>query len=92
MCSLLNRFLTKSGFEVDTAQTANSGIEKFKSNLFDIVLCDYRLGDKKDGKDVLLEIKQLQPTTIVLIITGTAISKRRLILSGLVHTIILQNH
>ena len=63
-------FLTKNGYEVDTAHSGNKGIEKFKENKFDIVLCDYRLGDKKDGKDVLMEIKSIEPKTIVLIITG----------------------
>ena len=70
MCTLLDRFLTKNGYEVDTAHSAKKGIEKFKAGHFDIVLCDYRLGDKKDGKDVLLEIKEHNPATIVLIITG----------------------
>jgi len=70
MCALLNRFLTKNGYEVDTAHTGNKGLEKFKEGDFDIVLCDYRLGDKKDGKDILVEIKQQKPSTIVLIITG----------------------
>ena len=70
MCSLLNRFLSKNGYEIETAHTGNKGIEKFKEGAFDIVLCDYRLGDKKDGKDILVEIKQLKPSTIVLIITG----------------------
>ncbi len=70
MCTLLDRFLTKNGYEVDTAHSAKKGIEKFKASHFDIVLCDYRLGDKKDGKDVLLEIKEHNPATIVLIITG----------------------
>ena len=70
MCTLLSRFLTKNGYEVDTAHSGKKGIEKFKASKFDIVLCDYRLGDKKDGKDVLLEIKQHNPATIVLIITG----------------------
>ena len=70
MCTLLSRFLTKNGYEVDVAHSGKKGIEKFKASAFDIVLCDYRLGDKKDGKDVLLEIKQHNPATIVLIITG----------------------
>lgn len=70
MCTLLARFLTKNGYEVDTAHSGKKGIEKFKADKFDIVLCDYRLGDKKDGKDVLLEIKQVNPATVVLIITG----------------------
>ncbi len=70
MCALLNRFLTKNGYEIETAHTGNKGLEKFKESNFDVVLCDYRLGDKKDGKDILMEIKQQKPATIVLIITG----------------------
>ena len=70
MCALLSRFLSKNGYEVETAHTGNKGLEKFKEGAFDIVLCDYRLGDKKDGKDILMEIKQQKPSTIVLIITG----------------------
>ncbi len=70
MCILLTRFLTKNGYIADFAHSGNKGIEKFKAGSFDIVLCDYRLGDKKDGKDILLEIKQHNPQTIVLIITG----------------------
>jgi len=70
MCALLTRFLTKNGYTVDFAHSGNKGMEKFKAGNFDIVLCDYRLGDKKDGKDILIEIKQHDPKTIVLIITG----------------------
>ena len=45
------------------------GLARFNEELFDIVLCDFRLGDK-DGKDVLLKIKEIKPETIVIIITG----------------------
>ena len=69
MCTLLNRFLTKNGYEVDVAHSAAKGIAKFEDQNFDIVLCDFRLGDK-DGKDVLMEIKKRSPQTIVIIITG----------------------
>ncbi len=70
MCLLLSRFLSKNDYEVDTANSAHRGIEKFKEQKSDIVICDYRLGEKKDGKDVLIEIKGIDPQTIVLIITG----------------------
>src|ERR1700712_1949730 len=70
MCALLSRFLGKNGYDVDTAHSSSKGIEKFKGGNFDIVICDFRLGEKKDGKDVLLEIKQHNPSAIVLIITG----------------------
>lgn len=70
MCALLSRFLGKHGYIVDTAHSSSKGIEKFKAGNFDVVISDFRLGEKKDGKDVLLEIKQHNPSTIVLIITG----------------------
>lgn len=69
ICTLLSRFLNKEGYETDVAYTGNKGIAKFKESHFDIVLCDYRLGDK-EGRDVLSEIKERNPQTIVLIITG----------------------
>ncbi len=69
MCTLLNRFLSKNGYEVDVAHSAAKGIAKFDDQNFDIVLCDFRLGDK-DGRDVLMEIKKRSPQTIVVIITG----------------------
>ena len=70
ICILLDRFLTKNGYEVDTAHSGSKGIEKFMAGSFDVVLCDFRLGDKKDGKDILIELKLHKPSTIVLIITG----------------------
>lgn len=69
MCSLLSRFLQRKGFETDTAHNGNKGLAKFKENNFDIVLCDFRLGDK-EGRDVLRDIKAINPQTIVIIITG----------------------
>ncbi|MBX2922921.1 MAG: sigma-54-dependent Fis family transcriptional regulator [Chitinophagaceae bacterium] len=69
MCALLSRFLQRKGFETDMAYTGNSGIAKFKENPFDVVLCDFRLGDK-EGHEVLREIKTARPVTTVIIITG----------------------
>src|SRR5215210_4577003 len=69
MCALLSRFLQRNGFETDAAHTGHKGIAKFNEQKFDIVLCDFRLGDK-DGRDVLQEIKGINPQTIVIIITG----------------------
>ncbi len=69
MCSLLSRFLEKKGYETESAHNAAKGLSKFNEAHFDIVLCDFRLGDK-DGKDVLLKIKEANQKTIVIIITG----------------------
>ncbi|MDP4214574.1 MAG: sigma-54 dependent transcriptional regulator [Bacteroidota bacterium] len=69
MCNLLSRFLQKKGFETDASHSGNKGIAKFKESKFDVVLCDFRLGDK-EGREVLREIKQFDPQAIVIIITG----------------------
>ena len=69
MCALLSRFLDKKGYETEVAHNAAKGLYKFNEAHFDIVLCDFRLGDK-DGKDVLLKIKEIKPKTVVIIITG----------------------
>lgn len=69
MCMLLGKFLTRNGYDVDTAHTGAKGIAKFRSDHFDIVICDFRLGDK-DGREILQEIKSISPSVVVLIITG----------------------
>jgi two-component system response regulator HydG len=69
MGMMLTRFLIKNGYDAQNASSGNKGIEKVKEEKFDIVLCDYRLGDK-EGKDVLIQIKNHNPEIIVLIITG----------------------
>ena len=69
MCNLLSRFLQKKGYETDASHSGNKGIAKFKESKFDVVLCDFRLGDK-EGREVLKEIKQIDPYAVVIIITG----------------------
>src|ERR1700748_2761113 len=69
MCNLLGRFLQKKGFETEAGHSGNKGIAKFKDSKFDGVLCDFRLGDK-EGREVLKEIKQIDPHAIAIIITG----------------------
>ncbi|MDQ6904324.1 MAG: sigma-54 dependent transcriptional regulator [Bacteroidota bacterium] len=69
MCTLLSRFLTKKGYEAEVALNGAKGLARFSEEHFDIVLCDFRLGDR-DGKDVLLKVKEAKPETIVIIITG----------------------
>lgn len=69
MCQLLGHFLQRKGFETNTAHTGSKGLAKFKENKFDVVLCDFRLGDM-DGRKVLQEIKRINPEMVVIIITG----------------------
>lgn len=69
MCQLLSRFLQRKGFDTATATSGNKGIAAFRDGQFDLVLCDFRLGDK-EGVEVLKEIKQINHSVQVIIITG----------------------
>ncbi|MBC7873484.1 MAG: sigma-54-dependent Fis family transcriptional regulator [Ferruginibacter sp.] len=69
MCRLLSHFLQRKGFETDIAHSGAKGLAKFKESVFDVVLCDFRLGDM-DGRKVLEEIKAINQDVVVIIITG----------------------
>ncbi len=66
---LLLKFLTRNGFEVKTVTSGNAAFELLENELFNLVLCDFRLEDT-DGREVLKKIKKLYPKTGVVIITG----------------------
>jgi two-component system, NtrC family, response regulator HydG len=69
MCQLLSRFLQRKGFETVTASNGSKGIAAFREGQFDLVFCDFRLGDK-EGVEVLKDLKQINHTVQVIIITG----------------------
>ena len=52
MSRLLCHFLGRKGFQATSAFSGSKGLEKFKESNFDVVLCDFRLGDM-DGVDIL---------------------------------------
>ncbi len=69
LCTLLGRFLSKNGFEIDMAHSGAKGIAKFSEKKFDAVICDYRLGDM-EGIKVLTAVRQANPAVKVVMITG----------------------
>lgn len=69
MCLLLERFFTRHKFEVKITHTGKKGLEELEKNPPDAILCDFRLGDT-DGKELLIQIKQINPDVPVIIITG----------------------
>lgn len=69
MCQLLSNFLQRKGFKASCATSGKKGLEAVKENSFDLVLCDFRLGDM-DGKEVLQQIKAIDPSMPVIILTG----------------------
>lgn len=69
ICMLLKRFLSKNGFEVETAQTGKRGLQLVDEFQPDLVMTDFRLGDLT-GSELLVSIKKKLPQVPVLIITG----------------------
>ncbi|MBT0813087.1 sigma-54-dependent Fis family transcriptional regulator [Litoribacter ruber] len=68
-CNLLDKFLTKKGYDVSISTQGKQAISQLKEEKFDLVICDYRLGDM-DGSQVFEEIKIIAPETVVVFITG----------------------
>lgn len=69
LCALLSRFLSRNDYEVDAAYTGNKGIARFNEGRYDLVICDYRLGDM-EGMAVLAALRKQDPLVRVLMITG----------------------
>jgi len=69
ICTLLSAFLGKKGFDVSKAHSGKMMLKLLGEYKFDLVLCDFRLGDM-DGLDALTEIRKLAPIIPVIIITG----------------------
>lgn len=69
MCFLLERFLSKHGFEVITTYTGKKALEALESNDIALVLSDFRLDDM-DGKTLLEKIKTINPNLPIIIITA----------------------
>ncbi len=69
ICNLLSRFLKKNGFETEIAFRGTTAIDALKNSKFDLMLCDFRLGDM-DGMEVLSKMHQEEIRVPVIIITG----------------------
>lgn len=69
ICMLLNRYLSKNGFNVTTAHSGKTALEAIATQVPDIVLCDFRLEDM-NGSDLLEKIKASNPQVPVIIMTG----------------------
>jgi two-component system response regulator HydG len=69
ICQLLDRFLKRKGHDTFYVSSGKNALTYLKDNEVDIAFCDFRLPDT-DGKELLLNIKELNPKTQVIIITG----------------------
>jgi len=68
------RLFLKSDYEVHSASTVREGVHLFESLQPSLVILDLRLADG-DGLDVLREIRRVNPTAPVIVLTGYASMK-----------------
>jgi two-component system, NtrC family, response regulator HydG len=69
MCFLLERFLSKHGFEVIACFNGKRALEVLDEHNISLVLTDFRLEDM-DGKTLLTKIKKTRTDLPIIIITG----------------------
>jgi two-component system response regulator HydG len=69
ICLLLDKFLSKKGYETSTAQNGASATEILKKDKYDLVLCDFKLPDL-NGLELIQKIKVINPEAALLLITG----------------------
>ncbi|MGY8914619.1 MAG: sigma-54-dependent transcriptional regulator, partial [Flavobacteriales bacterium] len=70
-CQMLEKFLTKKGYDVVTSFSAVDAKEKIGKSSFDLVLTDLRLPDY-DGITLLGDIKEVHSNVPVIVMTGYA--------------------
>jgi two-component system response regulator HydG len=68
-CLLLNRFLTRKGYQVTEMYSGKRALNYLETSEPDLVLCDFRLDDM-DATQLLANIKSKYPKVPVIIITG----------------------
>ncbi len=71
MRELLEVLLVKEGYKVTCAENGRDAIDRIKKTVFDLLLCDIRLGDIT-GIDVLKALKEENRDTVVIMISAYA--------------------
>jgi CheY-like chemotaxis protein len=64
-------WLEDGGYHVEVADDAEDGLEQFRQNVHDVILLDIDLPGI-DGIEALRQIKEIEPSTCVIMITGHA--------------------
>ena len=70
MLTLNSGLLESEGYQVTTAICGEKAIEAMGKDVFDVVVTDLFMG-KSNGLEVLKRAKELDPSTLVMIITGS---------------------
>lgn len=68
-CKMLENFLVRKSFRVDTAYSANEGKVKANAKHYDLIITDLRLPDS-DGLELVTAFKISHPTIPIILMTG----------------------
>ena len=71
MLGALEILLLDEGYEVTTAASGREAIQRAREDHFDLVVCDVRMAEM-DGIETLSNLKQQQPDSRSIVITGYA--------------------
>ena len=74
MCQFLSIMLRKEGYQITTVASGAKALEQFKSAKFDLVITDIRMSGM-DGIELLAELKKIDQTIPVIIMTAYASQK-----------------
>jgi len=66
---ILSQFLSRHGYSTTVATSGKQALKSVKEARFDLILCDYNLGDIS-GMEVMQHALELQPETIIIFISG----------------------
>jgi len=69
VCTTLKNILDKKGHRVGIAHTGEDAIKKARKEVFDIIFLDMKL-PTKNGLETYLAIKETNPKSVVILITG----------------------
>jgi DNA-binding response OmpR family regulator len=69
--TLLEKFLTRDGHEVDLAKNGREGLKLFTLNNYDLVITDVVMPEQ-DGLEVVMELKRNYPRVRIIVISGGA--------------------
>ena len=67
--NLLDRLLSRKGYEVVLAESGQKGLKLFRRERLDVMVLDLKMSEI-NGLTVLRQIRQLNPTQSVVIMTG----------------------
>ena len=74
MCQFLSIMLRKEGYQITAAHNGKKALDQFQKNKFDLVITDIRMSGM-DGIELLSELKKIDQTVPVIIMTAYASQK-----------------